>query len=131
MPASTTKIAKVLLVDDDENVRLIVQMSIQGLTDWNLLIATSGFEALSIVREERPDLILLDMMMPEMDGITVLAELQKEHTTTMPHVIFMTAKVQTQEVEKYIKLGATGVITKPFDPMTLPEQIQDIVAQAS
>ena len=131
MPTGTTKIAKVLLVDDDENVRLIVQMSIQGLTDWHLIIASTGFEALSIVRAEKPDLILLDMMMPEMDGATVLAELQKEHPASMPHVIFMTAKVQTQEVEKYIKLGATGVITKPFDPMTLPEQIQDIVAAAS
>ena len=81
MPSNTAKIAKVLLVDDNENVRLIVQMSLQGLTDWNLLIATSGLEALSIVRAEQPDLILLDMMMPEMDGITVLAELQKSIKT--------------------------------------------------
>lgn len=123
------RISRVLLVDDDANIRLITEMTLDGLTDWTLRLATCGSEALQMVEQELPDLILLDMMMPDMDGLAVFTELQKRLGSTIPHVIFMTAKVQTQEVQQYTSMGASGVIIKPFDPMTLPQQILQIVGE--
>lgn len=124
------KIQKVLLVDDDANIRLITEMTLEGLTDWNLRLAGNGREALALIEEERPDLILLDIMMPDMDGMAVFNELKKRLGEHVPYVIFMTAKVQTQEVAQYTSLGAAGVIMKPFDPMKLPNQILEIVGAA-
>ncbi len=122
-----TKIHNVLLVDDDANIRLITEMTLEGLTDWKLRLASGGAEALKLIDEERPDLVLLDIMMPDMDGMTVFSEIKKRLGADTPFVIFMTAKVQTQEVAQYTSIGAAGVIMKPFDPMTLPNQIMDIV----
>lgn len=125
---SASKIEKVLMVDDDDNIRLIAEMSLEGLTDWHLLMASGGKEALALIEKECPDLVLLDMMMPDMDGITVLQEMKSRFQGKSPTVIFMTAKVQTQEVAQYIQMGAAGVIMKPFDPMTLPDNINEILA---
>ncbi|PWT94973.1 MAG: hypothetical protein C5B53_12110 [Candidatus Melainabacteria bacterium] len=122
-------IEKVLLVDDDQNIRFVVQMALEGMTSWKVLVAESGQEALTIAEREKPDLILLDMMMPGMDGPTTYSRL-KEQGNLVP-VIFMTAKVQTHEVEDHLKLGAAGVIAKPFDPMTLHKDILRIVESPS
>ncbi len=124
---SSDTISKVLMVDDDPHIRLITEMSLEGLTQWRILVAGSGAEALRLVDEERPDLVLLDMSMPGMDGMTVFSEMKKRFESGMPHVIFITAKVQTQEMEQYKKMGVAGVISKPFDPMTLPSQIMRIL----
>lgn len=126
---SSETITKVLMVDDDPHIRLITEMSLEGLTTWQVRLAGSGSEALRLVQEDRPDLVLLDMQMPGMDGTTVLSEMKKLMGTTMPHVIFMTAKVQSQEMDGYKGLGVAGVIPKPFDPMTLPDQILGILEQ--
>jgi CheY-like chemotaxis protein len=121
---------KILIVDDDANIRLIASMS---LDDEAVIVleAESGAEALKVAAEELPDLILLDMMMPEMDGKTTLAELKKRSQLSSIPVIFLTAKVQNSELESYIDLGAAGVITKPFDPMTLPEEINQLLQKAN
>ncbi|MBX9669140.1 MAG: response regulator [Candidatus Obscuribacterales bacterium] len=118
-------IRDVLLVDDDANLRLIVQMSLEGLTDWNVRVAARGEEALLLAAERTPDLVLLDIMMPDLDGITVFTELRRLHPT-LP-VIFITAKVQTQEIRHYKNLGAAGVIIKPFDPMKVVDEIRKIL----
>lgn len=127
MTIPATKIEKVLIVDDDVNIRLITEMSLEGLTDWKLQLVGSGGEALDAIENDRPDLILLDMMMPDMDGVMVFGKIKSRYDADMPKVIFMTAKVQASEIEVYEKLGAAGVIMKPFDPMTLPEQIKSIL----
>ncbi|MBU6450333.1 MAG: response regulator [Cyanobacteria bacterium REEB67] len=119
-----------LLVEDDDNIRLITRTSLEGLTSWKVIEANSGQVALNIAGQEMPDLILLDIMMPGMDGPTTFGHLREDGQTANIPVIFMTAKVQTQEVEGYIKLGAAGVITKPIDPMLLPEQITGILEAA-
>lgn len=124
---SSNTISKVLMVDDDPHIRLITQMSLEGLTKWQVQLAGSGNEALRLLDEERPDLVLLDMSMPGMDGTSVFTEMKRRLGTTIPQVIFMTAKVQSQEVEQYKTMGAAGVISKPFDPMTLPKQILEIL----
>jgi CheY-like chemotaxis protein len=126
----TTEAKKVLLVEDDDNIRLITRTSLEGLTSWSVIEANSGQVALTLAGAELPDLILLDIMMPGMDGPTTFSHLKEKADTADIPVIFMTAKVQTQELEGYIKLGAAGVITKPIDPMLLPEQITGILEAA-
>ena len=126
----TSEAKKILLVEDDDNIRLITRTSLEGLTSWKVIEANGGQVALNIVADEMPDLILLDIMMPGMDGPTTFGHLREDAATAKIPVIFMTAKVQTQEVEGYIKLGAAGVITKPIDPMMLPEQITGILEAA-
>ena len=126
----TTESKKILLVEDDDNIRLITRTSLEGLTSWKVVEANSGLVALNLAGAEMPDLILLDIMMPGMDGPTTFSHLRENQATAAIPVIFMTAKVQTQEVEGYIKLGAAGVITKPIDPMLLPEQITGILEAA-
>jgi len=122
------EIANVLLVEDD-HIRMIVKTSLSKLTPWHIFEANNGLKGLEAAAELLPDLILLDMMMPGMDGLTMFAELRKVEKLKNIPVIFMTAKVQQEEVNDYIKLGARGVITKPIDPMTLPEAISAILAR--
>jgi CheY-like chemotaxis protein len=125
---NVSKIKSVLIVDDDDNIRLITQMSLAGLTSWKIQTARSGKDALALIDSEPPDVILLDVMMPDMTGIDVFAKVKEAMGADMPLVVFMTAKVQSNEIEKYKSIGAAGVIMKPFDPMKLPEQIEVAVA---
>ena len=118
---------KVLLVDDDADIRRIGQLSLQAVGKWNVVLAASGAEALLAAEREAPDLILLDVMMPEMDGPTTLQRLRETKATAMIPMLFLTAKVQRNEVERFLQLGAQGVIRKPFDPMLLPKEILQLV----
>lgn len=121
-------ISKVMIVDDDDNIRFIAATSLEGLTDWTVLPVSSGHEAITTCLAEKPDVVLLDMMMPDMDGITTLKNL-REKCNPPPVVIFMTAKVQAQEVEQYLQLGIKGLIIKPFDPMQLPSEVERIISE--
>jgi CheY-like chemotaxis protein len=123
-------IRKVLLVDDEEDIRTIGQLSLNRVGGWQTVLASSGTEAISKAAAEQPDLILLDVMMPGMDGPTTLGQLRAQASTAKTPVIFMTAKVQKQEVARYLELGAVGVIGKPFDPMTLPAEIKKLLPPA-
>jgi two-component system OmpR family response regulator len=120
-------IKKVLLVDDDKDLLRIAQLSLSKVGKWSVHIATCGAEALKIAPEVRPDVIILDVMMPGMDGVATLARLRETAETAEIPVIFLTAKVQLHEVDAYIQQGACGVIIKPFDPMTLPDEIKRIL----
>jgi DNA-binding response OmpR family regulator len=102
-------------------------MSLEGLTDWTVILASSGTEALRLVAQEKPDLLLLDVMMPDADGETVFKEMQEKWKENSVPTIFITAKVQSQEIRKYKELGALGVIMKPFHPVTLATDIKQIV----
>jgi len=118
-----TKPERVLYVEDDPDIRAVAQMALEIVGGLNLKACSSGAEALQSAEIFRPDLLLLDVMMPGMDGPTTLAGLrQMVHTASTP-VIFMTAKVQASEVAYYRSLGALGVIAKPFDPMSLASQV--------
>jgi two-component system, OmpR family, response regulator len=120
-------IQKVLLVDDDPRIRKIAQISLEGVGGWQVCLVASGFEAIAVAQKERPDVILLDVMMPEMDGPTTLAKIREVEEIASIPVIFFTAKVQKQELDLYLALGAAGIISKPFDPMKLPREITEIV----
>jgi CheY-like chemotaxis protein len=109
----------VLHVDDEPDIREIVDLSLGLNPDFKVRSCASGDEALAAAAEWSPSLILLDVMMPRMDGPTTLSHLRKNPLTSTVPVFFMTARAQPREVEQFIALGAQGVISKPFDPMTL------------
>ncbi|MDJ0848040.1 MAG: response regulator [Myxococcota bacterium] len=120
-------IERVLIVDDDEDVRQICEIAARKLGQWEVSLASGGEEALARVRAERPDVILLDVMMPGMDGPKTLSLLRDDPATADIPVIFLTAKAQRHEVEGFLALGATGVILKPFDVLTFADDIRRLV----
>jgi CheY-like chemotaxis protein len=124
------KIEKILIVDDDEDIRLVTEFSARRIGNWEVVTAASGEEALVLALSERPDVILLDVMMPRLDGPTTMAKLREEPATAGIPVIFLTAKVQQYEIEGYLADGARGVICKPFDATSLPDEIRCILRGA-
>ena len=124
------KITKIMIVDDDEDICTVAALAARRVGGWDVVVAASGQEALAKARSERPDVILLDVMMPVLDGPATLVKLREEPSTIAIPVIFLTAKVQRLEVEHYLALGAIGVIRKPFDAMTLPDEVRRIVQES-
>jgi CheY-like chemotaxis protein len=124
-------ISKVLLVDDEPDIRRIGELSLRRVGGWDVAMAANGADAVALVATFRPDVILLDVMMPSMDGPQTLAALRRVPEGADVPIIFVTAKVQRDEVARLLGLGAIGVVSKPFDPMTLPEEIRRIAGQAS
>lgn len=120
-------IRKVLLVDDEDDIRTVGHLSLSRVGGWQTVLASSGAEAVERAAAERPDLILLDVMMPGMDGPTTFGQLRAQEATATTPIIFMTAKVHKQEVTRYLELGAIGVIGKPFDPLLLPTEIKKLL----
>lgn len=121
-----TELNRVLYVEDEPDIREVAKLALEAVGGFNVMLCESGQQALDRVSDFAPDLILLDVMMPGMDGPTTLQSLRKIPGTTDTPVIFMTAKVQPQEISEYKALGALDVIPKPFDPMTLSDQIRAI-----
>ncbi len=117
------KLQKILYVEDEPDIREVAKIALEAVGGFTLKVCSSGEEALKNAVEFSPQLLLLDVMMPGMDGPTTLAELRKLPEITNVPAIFMTAKVQPQEVEHFKSLGAIDVIAKPFDPMMLATTI--------
>ncbi len=117
---------RILYVDDDPDIRMIAQMALEMVGGYEVIPCESGSEALNKALTCVPDLIVMDVMMPEMDGPTTLQRLRTVAATATIPVIFLTAKVQPAEVAHYQSLGALGVIAKPFDPMQLSTEIERI-----
>lgn len=120
---------RVLLVDDDDDIRCIAAMSLTRLGGMEVHQASSGAAGLEMARALLPDVILLDMMMPGMDGERALEHLRADPVTAAIPVVFMTAKVMHQEIARWLSLGAVGVIHKPFDPLTLHIQVREAAAR--
>lgn len=124
---STEQLTRILYVEDDESIQLIAQLALHDVGGFEVKICSSGQEALQAVEAFTPDLLLLDVMMPGMDGPTTLQHLREITTTQDTPAIFMTAKAQAHEIaELQQHESAIGVITKPFDPMNLATQIRDL-----
>ena len=115
---------RILYVDDESDIREVVELSLSLDPDLVLQGCGSGEEALAVAAEWQPDIILLDVMMPVMDGPATLVQLRNNATTANIPVIFMTARAQAREVDHFRSLGAIGVIPKPFDPMTLAAAVR-------
>ena len=111
---------RLLHVEDEPDIREVVEMSLALDPDITLKSCASGPEALVAAADWTPDVILMDVMMPKMDGPETLKHLREDARTAKIPVVFMTARAQTHEMEHFLTLGAAGVIPNPFDPMTLP-----------
>jgi two-component system, OmpR family, alkaline phosphatase synthesis response regulator PhoP len=119
---------RVLIIDDEETIQTVVKFGIQMRSGWEVIAASSGAEGIRSAQVEQPDVILLDVMMPDMDGITTFRQLQGDRKTQQIPVIFLTAKAQTAEKRQFNELGVNGVITKPFNSLHLPDQIAQILS---
>jgi len=119
------ELKKILYVEDEPDIQMIARVALENVGGFELCVCSSGAEALEKAAEFGPDLLLLDVMMPGMDGPTTLTELRKIPQLASTPVMFMTAKVQPQEVEYLKSLNVADVIAKPFDPMALANSIHD------
>jgi CheY-like chemotaxis protein len=119
---------RVLIVDDEERIREVVRMCLVKLARWEVMAAGSGEEALQTAIAEQPDVILLDVSMPGMNGIETLQQLQSSPQTASIPVIFLTAKVQPVEQLQYKQLGVAGLIVKPFDPIQISKEISQLLS---
>ena len=121
---------KVLIIDDDADIRFIAAVSLGRVGGMDVIEAASGADGVRKAREESPDVILLDMMMPAMDGSQTLAALRAQPATALTPVIFLTAKAVGVDVEQMRAKGAAGVLIKPFDPRTLSDEVRALVTQS-
>lgn len=120
------KLTRILYVEDEPDIQTVARLALETLGGFTVQICSSGDEALRRSSSFEPQLILLDVMMPVMDGPSTLKMLRALPQFAGTPVVFMTAKVQPSEVAHYLELGAVDVIAKPFDPMTLSTQVQAI-----
>jgi CheY-like chemotaxis protein len=120
---------RLLVVDDDDDIRMLVRLSLERVGGNEVIEATNGREGLERACEELPDAILLDVMMPEMDGLATVAELRKRPETAAIPVVLLTAKVQPRDREQFAELPVAGTIAKPFDPIALPGQLEELLAR--
>ncbi|WP_404783925.1 response regulator [Altericista sp. CCNU0014] len=118
---------RILLIDDEKSISLVIQVSLSQLAHWNVLTANTSADGLRQAEAEKPDAILLDLMMPEMDGFTVLKKLKENPETSDIPVILLTAKVQPMGYDQSEQLELAGILTKPFDPLTLADRIAEIL----
>lgn len=125
----TNELKNILYAEDEEDIRAIAQIALEDIGGFNVKYCTNGEEVLIAAETFRPDLLLFDVMMPYKDGPTTLKELRHlDGFFTIP-AIFMTAKIQAKEIEEYKEMGVVDVIAKPFDPMSLAEELKKIWAQ--
>ncbi|MDJ0679334.1 MAG: response regulator [Xenococcaceae cyanobacterium MO_167.B52] len=117
------KAKRILFIDDEEDIRVLASFCLELETGWDMMLAANGKEGIAIAEAEQPDAILLDAMMPGLDGLQTLAELQNNAKTKHIPTIFITAKAQASDRRRFYAAGAKGVINKPFDALTLASQI--------
>lgn len=119
---------RVLVIDDEENIREIVQISLELNTNWSVTTAASGTKGVAMAKATQPDVILLDVVMPEEDGLTIFHKLQACSTTQHIPVLFFTAKIHKSELQPLLDMGVKGVMEKPFNPMTLANELAGYLA---
>lgn len=120
------ELKKIMMVEDDPDIQIVASLALEAVGGFEVLVCSGGTEALERVETFAPDLVVLDVMMPGMDGPTVLKHLRERPQTNALPIVFMTAKAQSHEIALYKEMGALDVVTKPFDPMTLPQTLLDI-----
>lgn len=118
---------RILIIDDEESIQTVVQFGIKLVAGWDVFTASSGSQGINLAQTERFDAILLDLVMPTMDGVATLKALQAHEGTKQIPVIFLTAKAQTSEQDLFSDLGISGIIPKPFNSLDLPQQITTLL----
>lgn len=122
----TEQLQRIMMVEDDPDIQVVVRLSLEAVGGYTVEVCSGGDEALERVKIFAPDLMLLDVMMPNMDGPTLLQHLRADAQTAPLPIVFMTAKAQAHEIAAYQAMGALDVISKPFDPMTLSATLAQI-----
>jgi CheY-like chemotaxis protein len=117
----------ILLIDDEETIQEVVKVGIEIEAGWQVECASSGIAGINLAQNLQPDVILLDVMMPDLDGIDTLSQIKSNARTSNIPVIFLTAKAQAEEKNQFQSLGVVDIITKPFNSMTLASQIAKIL----
>ena len=118
---------KLLLIDDEDDIREVASLTLETMSEFEVITASNGHAGLERARDDQPDAILLDVMMPGLDGVSTFLKLQESETTRSIPVIFMTAKVQAADTKRLSDLGAKGIIAKPFNPMTLSDEVLQLL----
>ena len=118
---------RILIIDDEDDIREVAALSLESVAGWEVFMASSGTQGLARAIEHKPDAILLDVMMPGMDGPTTFRELRKNPATARIPVLLLTAKVQSSDQRRFADLGVEAILFKPFDPLTLPTQIAGVL----
>jgi CheY-like chemotaxis protein len=118
---------RILIIDDEDDIREVAALSLETVAGWQVYMANSGAQGLARAIELRPDAILLDVMMPGMDGPTTFRELRKNPATARIPVLLLTAKVQSSDQRRFADLGVEAILFKPFDPLTLSNQISTVL----
>ncbi len=119
-------LVRILYAEDEPDIQMVARLALEVVGGFTIEICNNGREALDRISGFSPQLLLLDMMMPEMDGITTLRSIRENKVFAALPVVFMTAKVQPSEIAQYKEMGAADVVSKPFDPMTLAETIRKV-----
>lgn len=118
------ELEKILYVEDEADIRLIVQIALEDLAGFSLKSCSSGYEAIAVAEDFQPDLILLDVMMPGLDGPATLRALRQLPGVAQVPVIFMTARIQEKELVQYKEIGIQDIVSKPFEPLTLADNLR-------
>jgi CheY-like chemotaxis protein len=118
---------RILIIDDEEDIRDVAALSLETVAGWEVIVASSGAQGIARAIEHLPEAILLDVMMPGMDGPTTFHELRKNPVTAKIPVMLLTAKVQASDQRRFADLGVEAVLFKPFDPMTLSTRIAAVL----
>ncbi|WP_375171037.1 response regulator [Marinobacter sp.] len=126
MTETGIELERIMLVEDEEDIRAVAELALEAVGGFTLTTCESGQKALETISEFDPQLIVLDVMMPGMDGPSTLKAIRRHPDFSDTPAIFMTAKVQPDEVDGYLSQGAVAVIPKPFDPMALSDRIREI-----
>jgi CheY-like chemotaxis protein len=118
---------RILVIDNEQYIQEVTQICLRTTAGWQVFMASSGREGITTAQTEQPDAILLDVMMPDMDGPATFQKLQESEATRSIPVILLTAKVQASDRRRYEELGVKGAIAKPFNPLELASQIAEIL----
>jgi CheY-like chemotaxis protein len=120
------KLERICYVEDDEDIQRIVRMSLERVGKMTVEIVTDPLQAIGVMNAFKPDLVMLDWMMPGMDGPTLFKKMKEDPQTSALPVVFITAKAQSRDMAELMALGAAGTISKPFSPKDLPDQLRAI-----
>lgn len=126
MAENNRSLRRIMYVDDDPDLRIIARISLEKKGGFTVLTVDSGRKAIQFIPGFRPDLVIMDVIMPEMDGRAVLQEIKSQPETQHIPVVFLTSKLEPEDLSEYNRIGASGVLHKPFHPSTLAEQVRTI-----
>jgi CheY-like chemotaxis protein len=118
---------RILIIDDEDDIREVAALTLEATAGWDILTANGGAEGIRVASESKPDAILMDVMMPGMDGPTTFRQMQLDPELASIPVLLLTAKVQGVDQRRFAGLGVAAVLFKPFDPLTLASQVSEVL----